>query len=62
MLENLESGNLEYETVEEFLMDLKKKFGGRDEEVVKVIELKILKQEGKMMEKFVQEFRRVVKG
>jgi len=30
ILENLEAGSLEYETVEEFLIDLKKEFGGGD--------------------------------
>ena len=31
MLEDLKRGLLEYETVEEFLMDIKRKFGGGDE-------------------------------
>lgn len=39
MLENLESENLEYEIVEEFLADLKKEFRGKNEEAVKVVEL-----------------------
>jgi len=44
VLEDLESGNLEYEMVEEFLVDLKKKkeFGEGDNETVKVAELKRL--------------------
>jgi len=37
----------------EFLADLNKKFGGRDEEIVKVTELKRLEQEEKTMEEFV---------
>ena len=53
VLENLESGNLEYKTVEELLADLRKKFGREDEEAVKVAELKRLEQEGKTMEEFV---------
>ena len=57
MLENLEGGLLEYETVEKFLVDIKKEFGDRDEESVKVAELKRLEQEGKIIEEFVQEFR-----
>jgi len=39
-LENLEVGVLEYEMIEEFLANLKKKFGGKDKEVAKVAELK----------------------
>jgi len=53
---------LEYETVEEFLAGIRKKFGGGDEESVKVAELRRLEQEGKTIEKFVQEFRRATRG
>jgi len=59
VLEDLKGGLLEYETVGEFLTDIKKKFGGGDEESIKVAELKKvaelwkLEQENKMMEKFV---------
>ena len=53
VLENLESGNLEYKTVEELLADLRKKFGRENEEAVKVAELKRLEQGGKTMEEFV---------
>jgi len=60
-LEDLEGGLLEYETVGEFLADIRKEFGGGDEESVKVAELKRLEQRGKTMEKFVQEFRRAVR-
>jgi len=49
---------LKYETAEEFLADIRKEFGGGDKESVKVTELGKLEQEGKMMEEFVQEFRR----
>ena len=49
---------MEYETVREFLTDIKKKFGGEDKETVKVIELKRLEQEQKTM----KEFRRAVRG
>ena len=42
ILEDLEGELLEYEIVEEFLMDIKKKFGRGDEEMVKVAELKWL--------------------
>ena len=52
---------MEYETAEEFLAEIRKEFGGGDEESVKVAELRKLEQEGKMMEEFVQEFRRVAR-
>ena len=61
-MEDLEEGIVEYKSVGKFLMILKKEFGGRDEEAVKVAELKKLEQEGKMMEEFVQEFKRVARG
>ena len=51
-----------YETVEEFLTSLKKEFGRREEELVKAAELRKLEQEGKMMEKFVQELKRAARG
>ena len=60
--EDLEGGLLEYKMVGEFLTDIKKEFGGGDEKIVKIAELKRLEQRGRMMEKFVQEFRRVVRG
>ena len=41
-MEDLETGLLEYETVGEFLADIKKEFGGRDKESVKMAELKRL--------------------
>ena len=53
--------NLEYETVEEFIANLKKEFRERDEEVVKVVELRELEQGGRTIEEFVQEFRKATK-
>ena len=53
-MENLELENLEYETVEEFIANLKKEFRERDEEVVKVVELRELEQGGRTIEEFVQ--------
>ena len=61
-MEDLEEGVLEYETVGEFLDNLKKEFGEGDEKSVKVVELKRMKQGGKTIEKFVQKFRRVARG
>ena len=51
-------GLLKYKTAGKFLADIRKEFGGGDKESVKVTELRKLEQEGKMMEEFVQEFRR----
>ena len=62
VMEELESGELEYKSAEEFLTSLKKKFGGGEEESVKAAELKKLEQGGRMMEEFVQEFKRVARG
>ena len=57
-MEDLESENLEYEMEKEFLADLRKEFG---REAVKVAELKMLEQESKTIEEFIQEFRRTAK-
>ena len=62
VLEYLESGNLEYETREEFLADFEKEFGEGDEEAMKVAELKKIEQGNMTMEEFVQEFKRVARG
>ena len=53
MLEELEAEELEFETVGEFLAEIKKEFGRGEEKLVKVVELRKLEQEGKMMEEFV---------
>jgi len=52
-LGDLEEGLLEYETVGEFLANIRKEFGGGDKESVKVVELKRLEQEGKTIKEFV---------
>jgi len=44
------------------LVELKKKFGGGDEEVVKGAELKRIEREERTMEEFVQEFKRAARG
>ena len=61
MLKDLKESLLKYETAGEFLADIKKKFGEEEEKLIKVVELKRLEQEGKMIEEFVQEFRRVAR-
>jgi len=61
ILEDLEEGSLEYETVGEFLVNIKKEFRKRDKEIIKIAKLKRLEQEEKTMEEFVQEFRRAAR-
>ena len=58
----MEAGLLEYKTVGEFLADIRKEFGEGDEKSVKVAELKKLKQGKRIMEEFIQEFKRVARG
>jgi len=62
VMEELESGEIEYETAEELLTTLRKEFGGEEEESVKAAELRKLEQGGRMMEEFVQEFERAARG
>ena len=57
----MEEGEVKYEMVEEFLSSLKKEFGREEEELVKVVELRKLEQERRMMEEFVQKFKRVAR-
>jgi len=57
----LKAGELEFETVEEFLAEVKKEFGGGEEESVKAAELRKLEQGGRTMEEFVQEFKRAAR-
>ena len=62
VMEELEAGEMEYETAEELLTVLKKEFGGGEEEAVKAAELRKLEQGGRTMEEFVQEFKRAARG
>ena len=62
LIEELESGEMEYESIEEFFTSLKKKFGGGEEKSVKVAELKKIEQGERTIEEFVQEFKRAARG
>ena len=42
VMEELKTGEIEYEIAEEFLMSLRKEFGGEEEEAVKAAELRKL--------------------
>ena len=61
VMEELEAGEVEYELVEEFLTSLRKEFGGGEEELVKAAELRKIEQGSRIMEKFVQEFKRAAR-
>ena len=62
VMEELEAEKIKYETAEEFLISLKKEFSTGEEESVKVTELRKLEQGGRMIEEFVQEFKRAARG
>ena len=62
VMEELEAGEVEYELVEEYLTSLKKEFSGGEEESAKAAELRKIEQEGRIMEEFVQEFKRAARG
>ena len=61
-MKDLEAGEVEYESAGEFLAEIRKEFGGREEESLKVAELKRIEQEGRIMEEFIQDFKRIAKG
>ena len=60
-MKDLERGNLSYTTIEEFLSDLKEEFRRENNKIIKVIEFKKVEQGSRIIEEFVQEFRKVVK-
>jgi len=62
MMEEIEAGEVEYESVEEFLTSLKKEFRGGEEKSMKAAELRKLEQGGRTMEEFVQEFKWAARG
>ena len=62
VMEEMEAGEVEYESAEEFLITLRKEFGRGEEESVKAAELRKMEQGGRTMEEYVQEFKRVARG
>ena len=62
MLEELETGEIEFENVGELLAEIKREFGRGDEKLVKVVELKRIEQGGRTVEEFVQDFKRTARG
>jgi len=61
-MEELKVGEVEYESAGEFLVEIKKEFGGGDKKLVKVAELKRIEQESRNMEEFIQDFKKVARG
>ena len=53
---------MEYKIVGKFLVDIKKEFGREDEELLKIVKLKEIEQENRIMEEYVQDFKRAAKG
>ena len=62
IMKELEAGEIEFESAGEFLAEIRREFGGGDEKLVKVAELKKIKQGGRTMEVFVQDFKRTARG
>jgi len=62
IIEDLKAENVEYESVGNFLVELKIEFRERDSKAVKVAELKKLEQGGRTIEEFVQEIKRATRG
>jgi len=62
VMEEIEIGEIEFESAGEFLAEIKREFGEGDEESVKVAELKKIKQERRTMKEFMQDFKRVARG
>ena len=61
-MEELEAGEMEYESIKEFFTSMKKEFGGGQKEATKAAELRRLEQGGRLMEEFVQIFKRIARG
>jgi len=57
IFKNLE---LKFPIVEDFLTELKKEFGSRGNKLMKVAELKKIEQRFRIIQEFVQEFRKVM--
>ena len=52
-MEKIDIEEIEFETAGKFLAEIRREFGGGDEELVKIAELKKIEQEGRTMEEFV---------
>ena len=61
VLDEITKGTLAVNTVEELFTKIQQEFGEFDEESRKVDELRVLEQEGKPVDEYVQEFRRATR-
>ena len=61
VMEELEAREMEYESIEEFFTSMKKEFGGGEKETTKAVELRQLEQGKRLMEEFVQIFKRIAR-
>ena len=61
IIKNLERRLLNYKAVGEFLADMKEEFEEEYDKTMKVAELKKVEQGSKIIEEFVQEFRKVAR-
>ena len=62
VMEELEAGEMEYKSIEEFFTSMKKEFEGGEEEATKAVELRQLEQGERLIEEFVQIFKRIARG
>ena len=62
IMEELKADEVEYKSVGEFLLEIKKEFEEGDKKATKVVELKRIEQGGRNMEEFVQDFKRVARS
>ena len=53
MIKDLKNSSLKFLVVRDFLTNLKQEFRNKDNKLVKVVELKMVKQENKTMKNFV---------
>lgn len=60
VLEDLKARILEYRIIGGFLTDIKIEFGGEYNKIMKIVDLKKEKV-NRMMEEFIQEFRRIAR-
>ena len=60
-MEEIDAEEIEFEIAGEFLAEIRREFGGGDEKLVKVAELKKIEQGERTMKEFVQDFKRVAR-
>jgi len=61
VIEELEAGEIEFKSAEEFLAEIRREFRKEDKELVKVAELKKIEQGERTIEEFVQNFKKTAR-